>query len=207
MNTYKVYLILFATLTILVAPLKAQEKTALKSYKILFIGNSLTYTNNLPLLVSQVALDKDINLETEILAKANYALIDHWEEGVLQAKIRSKSYDFVIVQQGPSSQPEGRKLLFESIKKLHQICEENQSKLAVFMVWPSRQYYQTFDKVIKNYRDVAEKYNTLLCPVGEIWKAHFDKTNDFDYYGSDGFHPSQKGSEVAAQLIIDRLFE
>ena len=207
MNTYKVYLILFASLVILLAPLKAQEKTALKSYKILFIGNSLTYTNNLPLLVSQVARDKDINLETEILAKANYALIDHWEEGVLQAKIRSKSYDFVIVQQGPSSQPEGRKLLFKSIKKLHQICKENQSKLAVFMVWPSRQYYQTFDKVIKNHRDVAEKYNTLLCPVGEIWKAHFDKTNDFDYYGSDGFHPSQKGSEVAAQLIVDSLFE
>ena len=207
MNTYKVYLILFASLVILLAPLKAQEKTALKSYKILFIGNSLTYTNNLPLLVSQVARDKDINLETEILAKANYALIDHWEEGVLQAKIRSKSYDFVIVQQGPSSQEEGRELLFEAVKKLTTICEKNKSQLAVFMVWPSKQYYHTFDNVIKNHREVAEKYNTILCPVGEIWKTHFDKTNDFDYYGGDGFHPSIKGSQVAAQIIVDSLFE
>ena len=187
--------------------LKAQEKTTSKSYKILFVGNSLTYTNNLPLLVSQIAHHAKVNLETEMLAKANYALIDHWEEGVLQAKIRSKSYDFIIVQQGPSSQSAGSKMLFESIKKLDQICEENQSQLAVFMVWPSRQYYQTFDKVIQNHRDVAEKYNTLLCPVGEIWKAHFDSTNDFDYYKSDGFHPSQKGSEVAAQIIVDSLFK
>ncbi|MDN3641137.1 SGNH/GDSL hydrolase family protein [Lutimonas halocynthiae] len=207
MNTYKVYLILFATLLILVTPLKAQEKTALKDYKVLFVGNSLSYSNNLPLLVSQAASDKDIIISTEILAKPNYALVDHWDEGELQAKIRSKAFDFVIVQQGPSSQPEGRKLLFKSIKKLHQICEENQIKLAVFMVWPSKQYYQTFDKVIKNHREVAEKYNTILCPVGEIWKAHFDKTNDFEYYSSDGFHPSLKGSQVAAQIIVDSLFE
>ena len=112
----------------------------------------------------------------------------------------------MVVQQGPSSQSEGRKLLFKSIKKLSQICEENKSQLAVFMVWPSRQYYHTFDKVIINHREVAEKYNTILCPVGENWKAHFDKTNDFDYYGSDGFHPSQKGSQVAAKIIAESIF-
>ena len=207
MNKYSIYFFYLICLSIFPGPLKAQGKSTLKSYKILFVGNSLTYTNNLPLLISQVARDKGIHLKTDILAKANYALIDHWDEGVLQAKIRSKSFDFVVVQQGPSSQPEGRKLLFESIKKLHQICEENQSKLAVFMVWPSRQYYQTFDKVIKNHRDVANKYNTLLCPVGEVWKAHFDKTSDFNYYSSDGFHPSQKGSKVAAQIIVDSLFK
>lgn len=190
-----------------ILPLKAQEKTAIKDYKVLFVGNSLTYSNNLPQLVSKAASDEQIILSTEILAKPNYALIDHLEEGVLQEKISSQSFDFVIVQQGPSSQPEGKKLLFKSIKKLHQICEKNQSKLAVFMVWPSQQYYHTFDKVIKNHREVAEKYNTILCPVGEIWKAHFDKTNDFDYYSSDGFHPSHKGSEIAAKIIVDSLFE
>jgi lysophospholipase L1-like esterase len=75
------------------------------------------------------------------------------------------------------------------------------------MVWPSKQYYHTFDNVIKNHRDVAEKYNAVLCPVGEVWKAHFNETKDFSYYGPDGFHPSVKGSEVAAQLIVDSLFE
>ena len=207
MNQNKIYFFYFTCLFLFIGSLNAQEKTALKAYKILFVGNSLTYSNNLPLLVSQAASDEQIIISTEILAKPNYALIDHWEEGLLQEKIRSKSFDFVIVQQGPSSQPEGRKLLFESIEKLNRICRKNQCHLAVFMVWPSKQYYQTFDKVIKNYREVAEKYNTLLCPVGEIWKAHFDKTKEFDYYSSDGFHPSQKGSLVAAKIIVDSLFE
>ncbi len=206
MNKYGIYCFYFICLFVLNGSLNAQEKTALKSYKILFVGNSLTYSNNLPLLVSQAASLRQINLTTELLAKPNYALIDHWDEGELQDKIRSKSFDFIIVQQGPSSQAEGRKLLFESIRKLNKICQKNQSQLAVFMVWPSKRYYQTFDKVIKNHREVAEKYNTILCPVGEIWKAHFDRTNDFDYYGSDGFHPSLKGSQVAAKIIVNSLF-
>ena len=75
------------------------------------------------------------------------------------------------------------------------------------MVWPSKQYYHTFDNVIKNHHDVAEKYQAVLCPVGEVWKTHFDATQDFSYYGPDGFHPSQKGSESAAKIIVDSLFD
>ena len=207
MHNFRLYLALIGCLVIFPVSITAQKKEGLKPYKILFVGNSLTYSNNLPVLVEQEASKDQIILSTEILAKPNYALIDHWDEGALQKKIKSKSFDFVVVQQGPSSQQEGRELLFEAVKKLSAICEKNKSQLAVFMVWPSQQYFDTFDKVIKNHRDVAEKYNAVLCPVGEVWKAHFNETKDFSYYGPDGFHPSVKGSEVAAQIIVDSLFD
>jgi len=213
MYNVKIFRLLFlitACFFIINATLKAQGENDLlktRSYKILFVGNSLTYSNDLPFLVEQAAAKDQIMVSTEILAKPNYALVDHWAEGTLQKKIKSKSFDFVIVQQGPSSQEEGRKLLLKSVKKLTKICEKNQSQLAVFMVWPSQQYYHTFDKVIKNHREVAKIYNAILCPVGEVWKTHFDKTQDFSYYGPDGFHPSQKGSESAAKIIVDSLFD
>ena len=47
-----------------------------------------------------------------MLARANYALKDHWNEGELQSLIKSGNFDFVVVQQGPSSQAEGRAMLF-----------------------------------------------------------------------------------------------
>jgi hypothetical protein len=191
------------------ASLKAQLKvnsSKAKTYKILFVGNSLTYSNNLPLLVSQAASHEKINLSTEMLAKPNYALIDHWEEGELQAKINSKSFDFVIVQQGPSSQAEGRALLLQYGKRIAALCKTNKTQLVFFMVWPSLQYYQTFDGVIKTYREAALENDALLCPVGEVWQSHFEETENFDYYGSDGFHPSLKGSRVAADLIVSTLF-
>ncbi len=75
------------------------------------------------------------------------------------------------------------------------------------MVWPSFQYYHTFDDVIANYRLASKINDAILCPVGEVWKLHFDSTTNFNYYGKDRFHPSTKGSEVAAKVIIESLFK
>lgn len=173
---------------------------------VLFIGNSLTYSNDLPNLVKTKAAQKGITIEIKMIAKPNYAIIDHWNDGEIQEEIATKKYDFVIIQQGPSSQPYGREVLIEYGEKYSELCKNNDAKLCYFMVWPSVTYYQTFEGVIKNYSDAASINNAILCPVGEVWKEHFDATNNFDYYGPDGFHPSLKGSEIAADVIVRYLF-
>lgn len=175
-------------------------------YAILFIGNSLTYTNNLPKLVKNEAKQKGIKVNVEMLAFPNYAIEDHWNEGTVQKRIATKKYDFVIIQQGPSSQNEGRKMLIEYGKKYSALCELNNAKLCYFMVWPSIHNYQTFEKVIQNHKDAATMNNAILLPVGEVWKEYIDKTNSFEYYSADAFHPSLEGSKVASKVIVEHLF-
>ena len=125
--------------------------------------------------------------------------------GQIQKLIASKKYDFVIIQQGPSSQNNGRNMLIEYGKKYNSICKLNNTKLCYFMVWPSLNYYHTFDGVIKNHKDAASINNSILLPVGEVWKDYFDRTDDFQYYSSDGFHPSLEGSQMAAKVIVEYL--
>ena len=186
---------------------KSNTKNSGKEINILFIGNSLTYTNNLPKLVKKEAKKKGIKINTKMIALPNYALIDHWNVGKVQQLIRSKKYDFVIIQQGPSSQNDGRKILIEYGTKLNKLSRENGAKLCYFMVWPSLNYYHTFNGVIKNHSDAAKLNNAILIPVGKVWKNHFDKKNEFKYYGPDGFHPSLLGSQIAAKTIIVTLFD
>lgn len=176
------------------------------SYKLLFVGNSLTYGNNLPHLVEKEAGAMGISLSTTMIANGNYALIDHWNDGLVQKEIEKGHYHFVIIQQGPSSQAEGRRMLIEDGKKYADLCKDHGSVLCYFMVWPAREYYHTFDDVIKNHQDAARLNKAVLIPVGEVWKKHFDENNDFDYYGNDGFHPSLKGSQRAAEIIVSTLF-
>ena len=173
---------------------------------VLFVGNSLTYTNDLPELVKNIAAKKGMVIEVSMLAKPNYAIVDHWAEGEVQGLINSKRFDYVVIQQGPSSQKEGRDMLIRDGKKYARLCKKNNAQLVYFMVWPAQYYYPTFDGVITNYTAAAEVNNAILCPVGKAWKAHFDATQDFSYYGPDGFHPSLQGSTVAAQVIVERLF-
>ena len=175
-------------------------------YKLLFVGNSLTYTNNLPGLVKDAAKERDITIETRMLAYPNYAIIDHWADGQVQILIESKEYDYVIIQQGPSSQQEGYRWLLNNGAEYAALCADNDAKLAYYMVWPALEFYHTFDKVIANYSAAARANNAILCPVGQVWKDYQDQTNDFSYYGPDDFHPSLKGSKVAAQVIANSLF-
>lgn len=182
------------------------SKSEEPDFRLLFVGNSLTYTNNLPKLVKKSAKQKGITIETKMLALPNYAIVDHWQDGKVQKLIASEQYDFVIIQQGPSSQQDGSQMLLDGGKNYHELCKKHKAKLVYFMVWPSQYYYRTFDGVIQNYSNAAKVNKAMLCPVGKVWKKHFDKTNNFDYYGPDGFHPSKKGSQVAADVIVNTLF-
>lgn len=173
---------------------------------ILFVGNSLTYSNSLPELVEQVALSMRKEVVAGMVALPNYALEDHWFDGEVQQLITSSNYQYVVVQQGPSSQADGRAMLLEYGKRLKDLCDQHQTKLAFFMVWPAKVNYHTFPGVIANYTEAAQQTNSILCPVGEIWKAKMDATSDFKYYSSDGFHPSVKGSQSAAEIIVKSLF-
>lgn len=207
------FALLFFTLLVSVWSYPSQSQTKQqndlkKKVNILFVGNSLTYTHNLPKLVKQRAEKKfGIIVKTEMIAAPNYALTDHWQDGNVQEKIRSGGFDYVIVQQGPSSQSEGRKLLFEATEKFSTLCRNKGSQLCMFMVWPSLDNYDTFDGVIQNYTEAAELYGAILLPVGAYWKSHFDETRNFDYYGPDVFHPSLKGSHKAADVIVYSLFK
>ena len=186
-----------------------QEKDSINEveYSLLFVGNSLTYSNNLPKLVEKNARARGIIVKTKMLAYANYAIVDHWADGEVQELVKTKEYDFVIIQQGPSSQQNGYDMLVNSGRLYSDLCKANDAKLAYFMVWPSRAYYHTFDGVIANYTAGAKANDAILSPVGRVWKDHFDNTGDFSYYGPDQFHPSLKGSLVAAEVIVDSLFE
>lgn len=174
-------------------------------YRVLFVGNSLTYVNDLPRLFEAVAHDAGKRVETEMLAFPNYGLEDHWAEGTVQNKIASGNFDFVVVQQGPSSQEYGRESLISYGGMINGLCEDHGVKMAYFMVWPARYNYDTFEGVIDNYRYAATLNRTLLCPVGEHWKGHFEDTGDFSYYGQDDFHPSEAGSRIAAEIIYYSL--
>lgn len=204
----KLILFLFALLVLYSSSFSQQKlsKKTNNTVNILFIGNSLTYTNNLPDLVKKSAKIKGIEVNSKLIAFPNYAIVDHWNDGQVQELIASKKFDFVIVQQGPSSQNDGRKMLIENGKEYRSLCELNDTRLCYFMVWPSLVNYHTFDGVIKNYKDAAAINNSILLPVGEVWKDYIDSTNSYEYYSSDGFHPSLKGSQIAAQVIVEYLF-
>jgi hypothetical protein len=173
---------------------------------ILFVGNSLTYTNDMPSILAMIGKEYKADISTACLCIGNTALIDHWDNGSIEKLVREGGFDYIILQQGPSSQDYGRDLLIEYGEKIKLLADEFNATTAFYMVWPSVSYYTSFDRVIESYTMAAEQSNAVLLPVGSVWKNYIEFTSDQSIYGPDLFHPSTKGSFLAAWVIYATLF-
>lgn len=169
--------------------------------KILFVGNSLTYTNQLPELVKELGEQGGLEIKYTSLSFPNYALEDHWNGGKVQEELDKEKYDMVIAQQGPSALAESQEMLLEYCKKFKKLCDAKKTKLALYMVWPSRSRFSDLDNVIYSYTHAAKKTKSLLCPVGLAWKNAWALDSSLALYGPDNFHPGIDGSLLAALTI------
>lgn len=176
-----------------------------KAQNILFVGNSLTYSNDMPQMLEDLAEMNGLSIQTMCLCQPNYALEDHLNEGTVLYELASKPYDFLILQQGPSSQDYGRKKLFDMGGKLAALARQNKAKTAFLMVWPAKDYYQSFDAVIENYTDASHASLTILIPLGTVWQKLNLEHPEYELYGEDGFHPSQLGSFLEALVILKSI--
>lgn len=174
--------------------------------RILFLGNSLTYTNDLPGLVETVAEVAGHDVETLSIAHPNYGLGDHWVTGAPQV-IREVRPDIVILQQGPSTLSSSRAYLLQWADSLARVAREVGARPALLMVWPPDDPRYTFDAVRSSYRAAAEAVNGMFIPAGSAWLEAWEADEQFALYGPDRFHPAPLGSIVAALTVVATLFD
>jgi hypothetical protein len=172
--------------------------------KVLFVGNSLTFANDLPGMVGTVSEAAGYHWSTTMVAGANFALQDHWAAGI-GATIRDLEPDVVVLQQGPSSLPASRINLIAWTDTLSGAIRAAGGTPALLMVWPELARYSVMDAVRESYRAAAEKVDGVFIPAGEAFRRLHDGHPDLEPYGPDGFHPSRMGTLVSALAVVRSL--
>ncbi len=180
---------------------KAAADTTKNSLNILFVGNSLTYTNDLPALVAEIGQQDGKKIITHSLSLPDFSLEDHWNRGDAETEIEKGIYDMVILQQGPSALPESQVLLLDYAGRFAKACKEHHSGVALYMVWPFKSRLFDLANVISSYSNAAAKTGALLCPAGRAWKYAWESDPSLSLYSPDNFHPGMDGSVLAALTI------
>ena len=173
--------------------------------RILFIGNSLTYSNDLPAMVCAMAQVAGRRAVCDSVAKPDYSLEDHWNEKTAQSVI-ARGWDVVVLQQGPSSLPESRALLIRYAKRFDGEIRKAGARTALYMVWPARARRGDFPGVSLSYTSAARDVKGLLLPVGDAWRTAWARQPSLPLYGPDGFHPSVSGTYLAALVAYQQIF-
>jgi len=173
--------------------------------RLLFIGNSLTFANDLPGMLQGMLLAADIGpIDIEVLAFPNWGLEDHWASGEAQMRLADGAFDLVILQQGPSA-TEGRPSLLDYSARFDSLAAMHGTDTALYMVWPSKARFFDFDGVSDSYRTAAENIDGLLFPAGEAWRAAWAVDASVALYDIDQFHPSLLGTYLAALTMYEQI--
>jgi hypothetical protein len=174
---------------------------------VLFIGNSLTYVNTLPAIVSALADSAGVTkLNVGMVAFPDFNLEDHWSRGDALRAIQAGGWHFVVLQQGPSSVLANRAQLIRSAKQFNTEIRRTNARPALYMVWPTIDRQQDFPGASLSYRLAADSVDGMLFPVAEAWRTVIARDPSIALYSSDGLHPSPAGSYLAALVMFQQLY-
>ena len=174
--------------------------------RVLFVGNSLTATNDLPGMVAALGkASRFRDVEVRTLAPGGWSLEDHWRLGEAPRVLASQHWDAIVLQQGPSALPESQVNLRTWATRIAAEARERGTRPALFTVWPESYRFAVFPDVLASYRNAARAARAELFPAGDAWRAAWRRDPKLPLYGPDGFHPSRLGSYLAAVVIYAGL--
>ncbi len=192
---------------------------------VLFIGNSLTFANDLPRLIGDMAgaAGKDFAYQTH--APGGWRLARHSIAPKLKELFEKRTWDIVVLQE--QSQLPGfpeeqlKRDVYPYVEDLiEQARDANPDVEIVFYATPAhrngdfgnkRQYkqlgtYKGMQKRInQTYLKMARRYEAIVAPVGTAWmrvRADRPKLNLY----TDNVHPNIHGSYLAACVFYATIF-
>ena len=193
---------------------------AIKTLKILFVGNSYTYYNQMPEdIFTKLAEKSGYNVTVTSVTYGGYRLCQFAslkdEEGKrLREVISGAHYDYAVLQD-QSINPILNEAEFSSgVSDLMNLISAD--KFILYATWGRNDGSPTLSELGLTREEMTEKlsaaYNTvgkkLGADVAEVGKAFLEhsKAHDKDeLYDPDKSHPSALGSEIAARVIFEKM--
>lgn len=194
--------------------------------KVLFVGNSYTYVNNLPSLIQQMSESTGCRMEFEQVTPGGATFNQHCNSSGAMESIGRGGWDAVVLQeqsQLPSfswSQFSAESLPFACQLAEAAYARNDCAEVIFYMTWgrkngdagnadefDSLATYEGMDDLLcERYTYMAQINNASVSPVGRVWRKLRTEHPDIELYQSDESHPSLAGSYAAACSFYTILF-
>jgi hypothetical protein len=173
--------------------------------RVLFVGNSLTQANDLPMMVTALAAGAGVQVQSTDVSQGGFSLEDHWNDQRAHRAVDRGGWHFFVMQQGPSALLSSRENLRFWAAKFNERIRAIGGRPAPYMIWPEAARISEFDNVRQSYLLAAQDINGLFLPAGEAWRAAWRRAAGLQLYGPDDFHPSVLGTYTEALVITSKI--
>ncbi|MBG1241662.1 SGNH/GDSL hydrolase family protein [Nostoc sp. NZL] len=215
-NTKIVYVCLFLFLMIVLfrfikKPVEANsvEVAQQQTIRVLFIGNSYTYVNDLPWLTQQLAesAKETKKLETEMVVVGAATLKSHWKSGKALRLLKAKRWDYVVLQEQSTLPITNPKEMYKYASLFDAEIKRVNSQTVFYLTWAKQNQPETQQILTDSYMKIARELKAKVAPVGIAWQKVQEANPKLNLYSSDQSHPSPIGSYVAACVFYTTFYQ
>ncbi|MEI6713790.1 MAG: hypothetical protein WCO60_08555 [Verrucomicrobiota bacterium] len=175
---------------------------------ILFIGNSLTFSQNgiySHLEKLAVSATPPIAIQTTQSLKGGATLETHWNRPTPQTLIKKGSYDAVVLQE---DLPETTVERFHEYARLFiDLIRATNSRPILLMTWPYERLPGINTQGIEDaHRVLQTQLNVEVAPAALAWQHSSNKRPELDLFAPDREHPSLAGTYLTTCVLYATLF-
>lgn len=181
--------------------------------KILFVGNSYIFGGDVPGMVEAMAASASppSDYHTRMIAKPDYRLFQHVEEGEAQKELATGIWDDVVLQEQSSGAFTNAAIarMGEGMAALAEAAQPSQTQVLLYAHWPpdfvpAADRAQAIERIERVYADQAQKTGGKVVRIGALWQAAWDDGMT-GLYAPDGHHASPLGAYAAALAVLVSL--
>ncbi len=188
--------------------------------KVLFIGNSLTYFNDMPNTFSDVSNSLGKNVSVTMYAPGGTGFVNHVSDPNLYDIIRNDTFDIVVMQPGtgesggasyPVSVTAQRGLtILDSIRSYSPCARVFLYEISNGVIssndYPT--YFATQTRIKDSITKLADLMHLPMIPAGECFRHHYSNSPDLLLHNSYGdVHPNPNGSYLVACVAYVAIYE
>jgi hypothetical protein len=187
--------------------------------RILFIGNSYTFVNDLPHMVAALAKAGRHSAEVGMAAEGGWTLSDHAGSPQTLSTLQSSKWDVVILQeqsQLPALEPYRTASMYPAARLLARRIRAGGAAPLFFLTWAHRDgwpeqnlngYEPMQLQITQGYVGIGQELGMRIAPVGEAWRVARRQHPRLALWQADGSHPNQPGTYLAACVFYATIFQ
>ena len=180
----------------------------MKKLRVLFIGNSHTYYNDMPYVFKELA-EAGQKIEVEVCMQAHPGVTYAWhlkQESEMRFAFIHGNYDYVVMQQAAHSPCPTPEETLSDGSKIIERAKQFGIKPVVVIPWAERKFPEHQLTMYNTYTKLSRENEVLASPVGYVFERVTNERPDIDLYWFDGEHCSAYGSYVNAICAYAVIF-
>lgn len=198
---YRLLFLILAGLIFSPSVLQAQQT----EMKVLFVGNSYTYGNNLAHIVSILSDSTETKLITRKSVIGGAYLREHWNgdrELKTREVIAQGDFDIVVLQNNSMAAMLTPDSTIKYVKLFAEHNKQHGAETYLFNTWAREKVPQFQPEIDFMYLKAARESGAINVPVGPAWELSQEIRPTIDLFTSDGSHPNELGTLLTACIFV-----